>query len=185
MKKNGISRRDAVMLILLVALLVSVVYYMGFYTPLQNEMQDIARQSNEIDNSIAQVSAKLAKMNTMKAELEEIFQRPSDEITEIAPYDNKEVVLNQLYGILAQTDDYSLNFTDPAIGSDGTVRRNITLSFSCSTYPAAKAVLSDLTESHWRCLLSNLSISGSDGFIMDGPVTVSVTMTFFEHTGIN
>ena len=44
-----------------------------------------------------------------------------EEITEIAPYDNKEVVLNQLYGILGRTQDYSLSFTDPDVQEDGTV----------------------------------------------------------------
>jgi len=185
MKKSGLSRRDAVMLVFLVALVISVVYYMGFYTPLQNEMNTIARQADELDNSINAVSAQLSRMDAMQAELDEIFQKPSNEITEIAPYDNKEVVLNQLYGILSQTQDYSLDFTDPAIGADGTVRRNISLTFTCATYPAAKAVLTDLTESHWRCLISNLKIDAAEGSLVNDAVSVTVTMTFFEHTGLS
>ena len=46
----------------------------------------------------------------MQAELDEIFARPADEITEIAPYDNKEVVLNQLNGILQASEQYSGGF---------------------------------------------------------------------------
>lgn len=185
MKKNGLSRRDAVLLVLLLALVISVVYYMAFYTPLQEELVSISRQADEIDNSIMAISAKLAKMDSMQAELDEIFQRPEEEITEIAPYDNKEVVLNQLYSILSQTNDYLLNFTDPKIGSDGTVRRDISMTFSCANYTAAKAVLQDLTASRWRCLVSNVAISCEEGAIMENPVTVSVTITFFEHTGIH
>ena len=124
-------------------------------------------------------------MDEMQAELDEIFARPESEITEIAPYDNKEVVLNQLYGILGRTTDYSLNFTDPDVQEDGTVRRNISMSFHCESYEAAKNVIRDLTDSQWRCLVSNLSISCEDRDMMQYGVTVTATITFFEHTNLS
>ena len=172
------------MLAFLVVLLVGVVYYMFFYTPLQEEMASIASQSTDCDTQINTSMAKVKKMDEMQAELDEIFSRPADEITEIAPYDNKEVVLNQLYGILARTKEYSLNFTDPDVQDDGTVRRNISMTFKCDSYEAAKNVISDLTDSQWRCLVSNLTIACEDGDVMQLPVTVTATITFFEHTDL-
>jgi hypothetical protein len=133
---------------------------------------------------IATSMEKVTKMDEMQAELDEIFARPADEITEIAPYDNKEVVLNQLYGILGRTSDYSLNFTDPEVQDDGTVRRNISMSFHCNSYTAAKEVIRDLTDSHWRCLVSNLAISCGEGNMMRYGVDVTATITFFEHTNL-
>ena len=185
MKKSTLSARESLMLVFLVVLLVGVGYYMGFYTPLQNELASIAVQSNDIDTQITTSMAKIGKMDTMQAELDEILSRPADEITEIAPYDNKEVVLNQLYGILGQAQDYSLNFTDPDVQSDGTVRRNISMSFRCANYDSAKAIIRDLTDSQWRCLVSNLSIVSDAGNMLEESVTVSATITFFEHTGLN
>ena len=117
-------------------------------------MASIATQSSEVDSQITTSMAKVAKMDDMQAELDEIFARPEDEITEIAPYDNKEVVLNQLYGILGRTQDYSLSFTDPDVQDDGTVRRNISMNFHCESYADAKEVIRDLTDSQWRCLVS-------------------------------
>ena len=184
MKKNKLSLRETVMLVFLVVLLIGVGYYMGFYTPLQNEMASIASQSSDCDSMITASMAKVTKMNEMQAELDEIFARPADEITEIAPYDNKEVVLNQLYGILGRTTDYSLNFTDPNVQEDGTVRRNISMSFHCNSYEAAKEVIRDLTDSQWRCLVSNLAISCDEGDMMRYGVNVSATITFFEHTDL-
>ena len=157
---------------------------MGFYTPLQNELASINGQANQIDSEINTAMAKVASMDAMQAELDEIFSRPEDEITEIAPYDNKEVVLTQLYGILGQAEDYSLSFTDPSVEAGGTVRRNISMSFSCADYASAKAIIRDLTDSRWRCLVSNLSIVASEGDLMNNPVTISATITFFEHTGL-
>ena len=184
MKKTKLTARETIMLAFLVVLLVGVVYYMFFYTPLQEEMASIASQSADCDTQINTSLAKVKKIDEMQAELDEIFSRPADEITEIAPYDNKEVVLNQLYGILARTKEYSLNFTDPDVQDDGTVRRNISMTFKCDSYEAAKNVISDLTDSQWRCLVSNLTIACEDGDVMQLPVTVTATITFFEHTDL-
>ena len=184
MKKNKLTARESLMLVFLVVLLIGVGYYMGFYTPLQNEMASIATQSAEIDSQITTSMAKVSKMDDMQAELDEIFARPASEITEIAPYDNKEVVLNQLYGILGRTQDYSLSFTDPDVQEDGTVRRNISMNFHCESYADAKEVIRDLTDSQWRCLVSNLSIACDEDDMMEYGVTVTATITFFEHTGL-
>ena len=182
MKKSKFTARESLLLVFLVVLVIGVGYYLGFYTPLQNEMASIAAQTIDCQTQISTSMAKVKKMDEMQAELDEIFARPADEITEIAPYDNKEVVLNQLYGILARTQDYKLNFTDPVVQDDGTVRRNISMSFNCANYAAAKSVIKDLTDSPWRCLVSNLSISCEDGDMMQMGVTVTATITYFEHT---
>ena len=184
MKKSKLSPRETAMLIFLAVLLIGVAYYLGFYTPLQNDLASIASQSIEADTAITTSMAKVAKMNTMQEELDQILARPAEELTEIAPYDNKEVVLTQLYGILGRTQDYSLDFTDPEVQDDGTVRRNISMAFTCANYTAAKAVIKDLTDSQWRCLVSNLAISGEENMMTD-PVKVTATITFFEHTGLN
>ena len=184
MKKSKLSARESAMLVVLLVLLIGVGYYLGFYSPLQKELASIASQSSEIDTQISTGLAKVGKMNDMQAELDEILNRPANQLTEIAPYDNKEVVLNQLYGILGQTQDYSLNFTDPDVQNDGTVRRNISMTFRCADYEDAKAVIDDLTSSHWRCLVSNLAITGEADNMLENGVTVTATITFFEHTGL-
>ena len=183
MKKSKLSARETAMLIFLAVLLIGVCYYLGFYTPLQNEMASISSQSIETDTAITNSMAKVMKMDEMQKELDEILARPADELTEIAPYDNKEVVLTQLYGILARTQDYSLDFTDPAVQEDGTVRRNISMSFTCDSYEAAKAVIRDLTDSQWRCLVNNLAIAGEENMMAE-TVNVNATITFFEHTDL-
>lgn len=184
MKKSKLTAREGAMLVFLLVLLIGVGYYLGFYVPLQEELSSIAIQSNNIDTQITTSLAKVGKMNKMQTELDEILSRPAAELTEIAPYDNKEVVLNQLYGILGQAEDYSLNFTDPDVQKDGTVRRHISMTFRCADYESAKAVINDLTSSHWRCLVSNLSITSADGNMLEDGVTVTATITFFEHTGL-
>jgi hypothetical protein len=57
------------------------------------------------------------------------------------------------------------------------------MSFSCPDYASAKSILEALNDSHWRCLISNLSVSGG-GNVMDGPVQISASITFFESTNL-
>ena len=135
------------------------------------------------DNSDA-LELELDACSFSEQELDEILASPEGHITEIAPYDNKQAVLTQLYAVLAQTQDYSLSFTDPAVGADGTVRRKVSMSFRCADYASAKAVIRDLADSRWRCLVGNLSIVGDDGDLLGGSVSVTATITYFEHTGL-
>lgn len=183
-RKSKMSGREVFMIVLLVVLLAGVGYYMGFYSPLQKEMANIQSQTSSVDAQISAAANKIARMDVMQAELDEIFSRPKDEITEIAAYDNKEVVLNQLNGILQSSMEYSLSFAEPSIGGDGTVRRNVSMNFRCPDYESAKRIINSLTKSQWRCMVSNLSLSGG-GNIMEDEVSVSATITFFESTNLS
>lgn len=183
-KSTKLSGREIFMVVILAALLVGVGYYMGFYTPLQNEITSINSQANNIDSQISAASSQIARMDVMQAELDELFADPNAKVSEIAPYDNKEVVLNQLNGILQASLEYSLNFAEPSIGDDGTVRRNVSMNFRCADYASAKTIIKSLIENQWRCMVSNLSLSGG-GNIMEGEVSVNATITFFESTNLS
>lgn len=183
MKKTKTSIREVIMLVLLVALIVGILYYLCFYKPLQAELASLSSQSSEIDAQIAASTTKISQMDEMQAELDQIFSDPNAKISEVAPYDNKEAVMNQLNSILGASEQYSLSFSQPTKSKDGTVRRNISMSFTCPTYADAKAILYNLMECPWRCLVGNISISGS-GDIMSGSVSVNATITFFESTNI-
>lgn len=183
-KSTKLSGRDIFLVVILLALLAGLGYYMGFYTPLQNEIDSINSQIQNTDAQITAASGKIARMDVMQAELDEIFARPKNEISEIAPYDNKEVVLNQLNGILQASLEYNLNFATPTIQDDGTVRRNVSMTFRCADYASAKQIIKNLTESQWRCMVSNLALA-SEADIMDGEVSVNATITFFESTNLS
>ena len=181
MKKSKLSGREIFMIVLLAVLIVGVGYYMGFYTPLQNELVSIRNQTADVETQLQANQGRLASMDSMQAELDEILSRPADQITQIAPYDNAKVVMNQLNGILAPSQEYKLTFADPKFGEKGIVRRDVALDFTCEDYAAAKTIITNLANSKWRCLVSNLSMS-SENDIHEEPVNVKATLTFFEST---
>lgn len=195
MKKNGLAAREKVMIAFLVVLLAGVLYYMLFYQPLQTELTSVANQSADLDSQLEVAAAKVASMDAMQAELDEILAQPQDKITEIAPYDNAKVVMSQLNGILSAAQDYSLSFQDPTFGDNGTVRREVSMQFTCADYASAKSIVEALSASHWRCLINSVAVaSGAEGGtgtvtagtgdILSGSVTVNATITFFESTSL-
>lgn len=185
MKGMKLTGRDTALLIVLLIIILGVVYYMAFYTPLQSELTRIDNQCVELDSQIVVAEKKVASMNKMQQELDEIFTRPESEITEIAPYDNAKLVMNFLNGVLAASSEYQLSFADPAIEESGTVRRNVNLSFSCEDYATAKSILKNLASWNYRCLLGNVTVSAREEFIAEGGLSISATMTFFESTNLS
>ena len=208
MKLGKLNNRDMAMLGFVVILLIGILYYTGFYKPTQEELASLADQSVSLDEQIGVATSKVGKMKKMQEELNVILAQPKFQITEIAAYDNKDVVLNMLNGVLGRTDDYSLSFTDPKVGEDGTVRRNVSMNFNRESYEAAKVVIRDLTKSKWRCMVSNCTITATGeeaesekvmvikdkdaeeeeeeeddlNNIMQNRVSVGATITFFEST---
>ena len=177
MKITKLTNKEITALVLVIFLVAGITYYLAFYKPMQKDLDSLAAQSVELDNQIAEATAKAGNMKKMQQEIDEILSQPKTEITEIAPYDNKKVVFNMLNGILMRTVDYSLNFADPEIQPDGFVRRNVSMSFNCTSYEEAKAVIQDLTKSNWRCLVSNCNITALDSIeiINEDGETVTIT----------
>lgn len=184
MKKSKLSGKDGILLLFLGILLIGVIYYLTFYSPLQKELTDLSNQSVDVNSQIEIASAKVASMNSMQAEVDEILSRPADQITEIAPYDNAKVVMTELNSILSRSLEYKLTFSDPRMEGNGTVRRAVSLSFTSDSYATAKDIISDLAGSHWRCLITNLSVN-SNGNVSDGAVSVTASITFFESTNLS
>lgn len=183
MKKMKLTAREYILVAVLLLLLIGVCYYMLYYTPLQNEIQSLNNQSTELESQTSVAATQLGKMSKMQKELDEIFTRPENEITEIAPYDNAKVVMNELNGILGQSLNYKLTFADPVIEADGIVRRTVSMSFSCASYNSAKQIINNLCNSHWRCLMRNLTVSGDDD-ITGSSINCTANIVFFESTNL-
>lgn len=183
MKKQKLSTRETVMIVFLVVLLIAVVYYMGFLTPLQTELARIEGEINNLQTQQESYQEKLAQMNKMETELEELKKIPAEKLTEIAPYDNMVEVLLSLDRYLdVNSETYTLNFDEPEVAEEGTVRRVVKMAFTCKDYNSARSMVDDLTGNKWRCLVGNTIIEAEeeDANIQNNVVNVSLEVTFFE-----
>ena len=156
--KKQISARELVLLAVLVLLVIGVAYYLLFYQPLQGELSSIRNQCAELDTQLSTTVVLVKKMNDMQDELDAIHAQPVGEVTEVAPFDNSNVIMAELNGVLSKSDEYKLSFSDPKSGEDGIVRRPVSMTFRCASYQAAKNILVQLNGTHF------IAAEGPDDF---------------------
>lgn len=172
------SNRERVLMLLLVMILLVGLYFFLVHYPIANRMEEIEEERQEIEAEQAVADARLQTYNDMKAELEEIFALPEDQITKMPDYDNRETLLNYFNIIFAGTDQ-DLSF-DNVQFNENVAERTMRFSFTAEDYDKAVEVLTSLTRAGFRCLLDSLSISPSSGDLTEGSLRVSGTITFYE-----
>lgn len=174
--RRGLSAREWVLLGLLAVIALVSGYILLFYSPMTLR-RDNARGEAELSRTqIEAAGVRVEEKRRMERELEELFARESQP-ARMADYDNLQPVMLELNTILAGTEDYSLSFgtVDTA---NPIVRRTISISFSAGSYQAAKAVLQQLHDSSYRCMLDSLNLNLEHG---DSGVSVSGNIVFFEY----
>ena len=181
MTKRSFSCREWLAAAVLLIIFLAALYHMTFRLPLRKELAAIEAQAQILDEQLEEAVSRVAQMEQMRTHLEEIRSRPPEQITEIAPFDNKEAVLRQLNQILRPSDEYRLTFLETAAGSDGLVRRSVVMDFTCTDFATAWEIVDNLSRGPWRCLVGNLSLTGAPD-VMSGTVTVSATVIYFEST---
>ena len=182
MKNSKLSTKEIVLLIILAVLVVGACYYFFFLTPHSEAMTTIENQSADLDTQIEAAQLQVATLQSKQEEIEKIMADPN--ATEIAPYDNEKEVMKQLNSVLrGKCIEYNISFSDPVIDENGLVRRNVQLSFRTLTYGEAKNILKKLSESHWRCILTNISVDCGAGEV-ETQSNVTVNLTFYESTNI-
>ena len=86
--------------------------------------------------------------------------------------------MNQLSELLEDTEQYDVSFSSVE-EQDNTVRREVSLSFTCSSYEDAKNILSSISNSEYRCILKDLYLNRQDGETPSYRVNVDVV--YFEY----
>ena len=185
MKVKSFSTKDVLMVAVLLIILIAVVYYMAFLKPLQAEVASLETKSAELDTEVAMAAARVGALQSKQEEVAEILALPESQQTEIAPYDNKNTVMNRLNEILASSENYKLSFSDPQTDDNGIVRRVVTLSFTAASYSKAKTILKSLANWNYRSQIGNLTVAAADETLKSGDVTVTATITFFESVNLS
>ena len=175
--RRQLTTREWMLLALLGVILLVSGYMLLFYIPQTTERDRCIGETEACRTEIEAARLRLEEKRRMERELEALFAQEEPPLG-LAPYDNVQAVMFELNTILSQTQEYSLSFgtvdTEQSI-----VRRSISLNFTCGSYEDAKAVLQQLHDSDYRCMLDNIAVSM--GQTASDLVTVSGTIVFFEY----
>lgn len=174
--RRQLTTREWVLLGLLAVIALVGGYVLLFYQPMTTARDAALADTETYRLQLKAVELRAEEKRRMERELEDIFsQNPN--ATGLAAYDNLQAVMFELHAILAAAEEYSLSFGTVNTGEE-IVRRSISLEFTCGSYDSARAILQQLHDSAYRCMLENLNISMGRS---TGTVSVNGTIVFFEY----
>lgn len=173
--RRQLTAREWMLLALLGIILVISGYIMLFYMPMTSERDLCLSEAETCRMQTEAARVRLEDKYRMERELKELFEAPKPPLS-IADYDNLQPIMFELNAILSGTTEYSLSFSTVDT-SQSIIRRSIAMTFTTGSYSAARAVLQQLHDSAYRCMLDDVSISIEGG---GRAVSVSGTIVFFE-----
>lgn len=199
MLMRSFTKREKFLLLVLVFVLLAGLYVLGVHNPVKANLARLEGEKEEAELRLEVAQLKLGQYHEMKAELEEIFAQPADQLTVMPPYDNTKALMVQFNHIFGELE-YDLSFSQ-ATFNDNVATRAVQFTFDAPSYEEARIIIERLNRTGNRSLMNTLSIApsnngtGGDGGIFtihigkggnqqrsirEGPQTVSGTITFYE-----
>lgn len=174
--KRKLTPREWMLLIVLAILVVGAAYVLLFRTPVIAARDDAIAEADSCREQTQALQDRMLEKQRMERELDKIFAE-NDNPLALPDYDNLQPVMRELNTVLTAAKNYSLSFAN-VDDSKNIVRREISVSFACDSYNAAKNVLQRLDDSPYRCMLNNVSVSM--GQRDNEQVSVNASIVYFE-----
>ena len=170
------TRREKVTLFGLLILLIAILYFQCVDRPVRTSINAARAEALEIETETSVVAAKVRQLTKMQNELDDV--KGSGVLSRMESYNNSSAEISFLYDILAETQQYNIEFSDITRNGDQ-IRRNFSLRFRTKDYDAMRSVITRLCASEYRCLVDEIrcqrTINERESY-----VTANVTATFFE-----
>ena len=168
--------KENIILIVLAVIVIAIGYYYLVHKPVRSAIEAAEAEIEELTVENEIIEGRIAQLERMSAETAD----PSAlRLGYMASYNNSEAELRLLNDILKDTLEYTVSFSGVSRSGD-LVRRSFTLHFRAEDYQSMKAVLEQLTDGEYRCLIGDLRCSekGSDQY--PDAVTADASATFYE-----
>lgn len=177
MLKHKFSLRETILVCIAAILALGIFYYEAIEKNYQKALHqyDTTNMQSEMDL----LDVKEAKMRSMESYIEEHSDANQGEV---AIYNNLANEIDALANILQPTaSNVSIQWAEPYL-TDTIVRRNADITCTVPSYVIAESVIDQIVNLQYKCIISSLSISGSDAMSVNTSesVSVSMTVTFFE-----
>ena len=169
--------RENILIGLLAIILVVLCYYKFVDQPVRTAINSANAEKQSIQVELDAVRTKVQKVNAMQSELDDISD--SGKTSRMESYNNSKAELALLNDVLESALNYTISFAEVTRDGDQ-IRRSFTLSFSAPDYATVEKILAELARSPYRCLVGDISCSGSIKSGGEGGVSVDVSATFYE-----
>ena len=171
MLMRNFTKREKIILLVLVIFLLIGFYFIVIHYPVTSRLEEIEAEEMLTQEQTDLAIAKGQNYVKMKNELNDIFALPFDKITVMPSYDNHQTIFEDLMP--------DLRFGEAKI--EGNIAsRTVSFNVTVSDYNAAKDVISKLTGTGFRCLLTNLTVSPEEGNLETDAIRLSGNIVFYE-----
>lgn len=175
---RAFTTREKILMLVFAVVLLGCAYYLLVFSPSQAAIESAQTQTSQLESELAIDQAMAAQVSNMRDELAE-KRAAGTRAKKTLDYDSTPAIMKELNGILASTKTYSLSFADPERSEDGaTVRQSASVSFTASSYNAAKAVVKSLVNNKYTSLVTDFSISAGDS---GSEASASVNIVYYEN----
>lgn len=178
MMRREFSKRERILLLVLVVLILGLFYYLAVQKTIVATTKEAQLRIAEAESQLLIEEAKLEKLISMEAQLDEIKNNPDVSFAKIPDYDNIQLLMIELNNILAKSAGYNLNFSNVDF-TQGLARRTINMSYQAQNYTIAKSILAELVNCKYKSLVGSIGLSGQDN-LNNGAVSVQLDITFYE-----
>ena len=175
--KRELSTREKVLLLVLAVIVIALGYFKLIYEPINEQIAEYQSLTEQEQTENTSLAVRLAQMRQMQKAVEAI--KATGEVKAIPQYDNSGGLMRELYQILAETKEYSLDFSAQATEDGYIYLRPVSLSFQTDTYAQARAIIDALSESDNLNQISDLDIRYGTGMNSDTVIT-ELVITYFE-----
>lgn len=172
-----LTKREKVLLLVLVVLVVALGYYKLILEPI-NDQVTAYRANTEMEQAELDVDQfKVLQMQKMQKAVEEI--KASGESRTIPQYDNSGTLMLELHKIMSATKDYSLDCSAGTTQENYIMLRPIVMTFRTATYQQARQIIDQLCASENISQISDVNINIRTN---NGTTSVETTLaiTYFE-----
>lgn len=171
MLMRNFSRREKALLLVLVLILLVGLYVLAVHNPVKASLARLEGEKEDAELKQQVATIRLGQYSKMKAELEEIFAMPKDQLTVMPPYDNTKALMVQFNHIFGELE-YDLNFSE-VVFNENVATRAVQFRFDAPSYEEARLIVEKLNSTGNRSLMNTLSIAPSDAQGSKGPVFVN------------
>lgn len=170
---RNFTRAEKILLVVLAVLLIALVYYRFVYVNINKSITSSNAEKQSIQTDLTVAQEKVALYQGMQDELDDVMG--TDRASRIESYNNSKAETSFLSSILQSTKNYSIAFSDVTRNGD-LIRRSFTLQYSCNNYREAENIMSRLSQSQYRCLMTDVDCTIDS----KGMTTIELVATFYE-----
>lgn len=181
MLSRRFTSRERIMMLVLALVLAAALYLIAVHNPVRNSIVEAQAERVTLQTELDSQQKLAERLAEMQAALDEVAS--SSEAWAITPdYDNVRNVVKLLNTALANASGFDLRFA-PVTFDESFAVREISMVFTTESYRVAADVIKEIANGPYSCDVGVLridSVNSDAENIMQGELTISMTVTYYE-----